>query len=350
MKVFLRYAPLFAFIAFLVSSISAQGEMSDPSGLPTRIGGPSCTNSAGRAAATIAGTFNVTGMTSTGKTPNFSVAVYAGGIFVVRRQLKNGSSFTFYCVPRENVTLVGEVDSSEVSSISLGFLADPPAINRQDVNISWSDQRDKRRQLGIVAAHHAYDRNKTNQKLFDKALDDLEVGKSDSAVKSLRELLENDPRDWVSWTALGNVYFNSNKFEDAEKAFDHSMELRGDYVPALVGDGRACLNLKKSEKAIEVLKAAYAVEPESADVNHYLGEAYFQIRKGSLGVPHMNRAIELDPNGKADLHLRIAALYNVAGAKDLAANEYKLFLQKRPNYPDREKMEKYISENLQKDK
>jgi len=82
-------------------------------------------------------------------------------------------------------------------------------------------------------------------------------------------------------------------------------------------------------------------------VNHYLGEAYFQIRKGSLGIPHMNRAIEIDPNGKADLHLRIAALYNVAGAKALAANEYKLFLQKRPDYPDRQKMEKYIAENLQ---
>jgi tetratricopeptide (TPR) repeat protein len=105
------------------------------------------------------------------------------------------------------------------------------------------------------------------------------------------------------------------------------------------------LGLKKSDKAIEALKAAFAIEPTSADVNHYLGEAYFLIRKGSLGVEHMNKAIEIAPNEKADLHLRIASLYNTAGYKNLAANEYKLFLKKRPDYPDRQRMEKYIAEN-----
>jgi hypothetical protein len=42
----------------------------------------------------------------------------------------------------------------------------------------------------------------------------------------------------------------------------------------------------------------------------------------------------------------MGALYNIAGAKNLAANEYKLFLQKRPDHPDRQEMEKYIAENL----
>jgi tetratricopeptide (TPR) repeat protein len=105
------------------------------------------------------------------------------------------------------------------------------------------------------------------------------------------------------------------------------------------------LNLKKSDKAIEVLKAAYAIEPDSADVNHFLGEAYFQIRKGSLGVPLMKRAIEIDPNGKAELHLRIAALYNAAGRERPSCERVQTFLQKRPDHPDRKRMEKYISEN-----
>ena len=345
MKVFSRPFPLFLLFGLLISGVYGQEEMSNPTGLPTRIGGAACNNTGGRAVASITGTLNVAGTSNTGKTPNFSVAVYAGGVFVARRRLKNGGSFSFYCVPRDNVTLVGEVDSAEVSSISLGFLADPPAINRHDVNMVWSDKRDPREKSGVVSARSAYDRSKPNQKLFDKALDELEAGKSDAATKSLKELVENDPKDWVAWTVLGNINFNNKKFEDAEKAYERSIELRGDYIPALIGNGRASLNLKQSDKAIEVLKAAYAIDPNSADVNHYLGEAYFQIRKGSLGVPHMNRAIEIDPNGKAELHLRMATLYNVAGAKNLAANEYKLFLQKRPDHPDRQKMEKYIAEN-----
>ena len=325
-------------------SAYAQSEMSNPTGLPTRIGGTACNNSAGRVVASITGFLNVTGAPTTGKT-NFSVAVYAGGTFVARRRLKNGDPFYFYCVPRENVTLVGEVDSTEISSISMGLLSGPPGINRQDVNINWSDKKDPAQQTGVISARGHYERTKANQKLFDKALDELQAGKTGPAAKGLKELLENDPKDWGAWTVLGSIHFNGSRFEDAEKAYDRALELRNDYVPALIGNGRACLALKKSDKAIEVLKAAYAIDPDSADVNHYLGEAYFQIRKGSLGIPHMNRAIEIDPDGKAELHLRIAALYNAAGAKNLAANEYKLFLQKKPNYPDRQRMEKYIAEN-----
>ena len=59
----------------------------------------------------------------------------------------------------------------------------------------------------------------------------------------------------------------------------------------------------------------------------------------------MNEAIRLAPNEKADLHLRLGALYNAAGAKPQAVNEYKLFLQKRPDYKEKEKLEKYIKDN-----
>ena len=344
MKVFARSLLLFLLLSLLYGGLYAQEEMSNPSGLPMRIGGSSCAGSAGRAVASINGTLNVSGTSNSDKTPTFSVAVYAGGVFVARRRLKNGGSFSFYCVPQENVTLVGEIDSTEVGSVSLGMLADPPAINRHDLNITWSDGARKQKP-GVVSARSTYERSNLNQKLFDKALDELQTGKSEAATKDLKELLENDPKDWAAWTVLGNINFNNKKFDDAEKAYDRSIELRSDYVPALLGNGRASLNLKKADKAIEVLKAAYAIDPNSAEVNHYLGEAYFQIRKGSLGVPHMNRAIEIDPNGKAELHLRMAALYNAAGVKNLAANEYKLFLQKKPDHHDRQKMEKYIAEN-----
>jgi len=346
MKGPVRNASLFAALAFICVPVCAQGDMSNPNGLPTRIGGTACNNNSGRSVGSITGFLNVTGVSDTGKTPTFSVAVYAGGAFFARKRLKSGDSFAFYCVPRENVTLVGEVDSTEVSSVSMGILPDTPAINRQDVTINWSNKRGSKEQPGVVSVQQVYERNRSDQKVFDKVLDDLQAGKSESAAKNLKVLLEDDAKDWEAWTLLGNTHFNSNRFEDAEKAYDHSIELKSDYVPALLGKGRASLNLKKFDKAIEVLKAAYAIAPNSADVNHYLGEAYFQIRKGSLGIPHMNRAIELAPNQKAELHLRIAALYNVAGAKNLAANEYKLFLQKRPDYPERQKMEKYIAENL----
>ena len=56
-------------------------------------------------------------------------------------------------------------------------------------------------------------------------------------------------------------------------------------------------------------------------------------------------ASRLDPIGMAEVHLRLALLYNGAGMKDKAAVEYEEFLRKRPDYADRKKLEKYIAEN-----
>ena len=70
-----------------------------------------------------------------------------------------------------------------------------------------------------------------------------------------------------------------------------------------------------------------------------------QIKKGSLAVGYLNEALRLDPKGMADVHLRLARLYDAAGMKDKAAAEYEAYLKKRPDYKDRKKLEDYISAN-----
>jgi Tfp pilus assembly protein PilF len=47
----------------------------------------------------------------------------------------------------------------------------------------------------------------------------------------------------------------------------------------------------------------------------------------------------------ADAHLRLAVLYSGAGMKDKAVTEYEQFLKAKPDYPERPKLEKYISDN-----
>jgi hypothetical protein len=47
----------------------------------------------------------------------------------------------------------------------------------------------------------------------------------------------------------------------------------------------------------------------------------------------------------ADAHLRLGALYNLAGYKDRAVLEYNEFLKKRPDYPDAQKLRDYIMAN-----
>ena len=47
----------------------------------------------------------------------------------------------------------------------------------------------------------------------------------------------------------------------------------------------------------------------------------------------------------AECHLLKARLYDLVGAKNLAAAEYKLFLTKEPDYADKKKLEEYIKNN-----
>jgi tetratricopeptide (TPR) repeat protein len=102
---------------------------------------------------------------------------------------------------------------------------------------------------------------------------------------------------------------------------------------------------KQYEPAIDALEKAVKARPTSADANHFLGESYLQIKKGSKAVGYLYEAIRLDPQGKADVHLRIAALYHGAGLKQKAALEYEQFLAKRPDYSDKKRLQQYIADN-----
>jgi Tfp pilus assembly protein PilF len=110
--------------------------------------------------------------------------------------------------------------------------------------------------------------------------------------------------------------------------------------------GRVYIAQVKTEPAIQILVKATTLEPKSAKAYHALGTAYLQAKKGSLGVDALNKAIELDPVGSAEGHLLMAVLYDRAGAKDLAAMEYKKFLEKVPEHKNKNQYKRYIDENL----
>ena len=125
---------------------------------------------------------------------------------------------------------------------------------------------------------------------------------------------------------LGTIYMSEKKFSEAEQSFTKALEQRPDFNMALVNFGKLRIAQKDYDKAVELLSKAVDLEPNSAEANHMLGEAYLQ----------------------SDIHLRLAALYNGAGMKDRAAMEYKAFLEKKKDHPDAKQFRKYVEENLPK--
>ncbi len=213
----------------------------------------------------------------------------------------------------------------------------------QDFTVSWNKSIGPKAKPGVLSA--VYNRSAANQGRFDRAVSEIGKGNNDQAIAVLKDLVANDPKDFAAWTQLANAYFLKKDNHNAESAYLRAISEGPTYTRALVNLGKLYLSENASEKAIEILTRAVDADPSSADAQHYLGEAYLAIKKGSKAVGYLNEAIRLAPIEKAEVHLRLAALFNAAGLKPKAAAEYQNFLEKMPKYDHRDQLKKYIAEN-----
>jgi len=214
---------------------------------------------------------------------------------------------------------------------------------RQDLALKWSGA--PLNKPGTVSASDYYKRSPANESLFTKSKEATDQKRYDDAILALQQLVAQDPKDFLAWTELGAVFIFKQRYDDSEEAYLRAINERPSFFLAHMNLGKLRYLLKKFDGAIEPLTEAVKIQPSSPDANYYLGESYLQIKKGSKAVGYLYEALKLDPIGRADAHLHLAALYNAAGLKDKAAIEYQEFLKKKPDYPDRKKLEQYIADN-----
>lgn len=259
-----------------------------------------------------------------------------------RQAISNGSRYRFSNLATGEYELAIEVDNEEIGRVRVTIqgLSNDPHGFKQDLDFALK-ARGAGTKPGVVSAD-AYNRSGSNKTLFQKAQDAADKKKYDQAVSFLKEIVENDKFDFQAWTLLGTVYVVQEKPADAEKAYLSALEAKPTFALALLDLGKLRSSQKNFAEAIDPLTRAVESQPTSGDANYLLGEAYIQIKKGSKAIPYLNEAAKL---GRPDAHLRLGWLYNAAGMKDKAATEYEEFLKKKPDYPDRKKLEEYIGAN-----
>ena len=276
----------------------------------------------------------------------FDVILYTRGNEVFGRQrVSNGGRYRFNNVFNGDYYLAVELDSAEIARMPIMIPENAVEHIRQDLEFRWKSPGAT---AGVVSATDLYNRSSQNRALYQRATQEISSKNFTQAAATLRSVVEADPKDYPAWTELGMVYFIEKKYDDAEKSYASAIAAKPDHVPALVNLGRVRLAKKNNEGAIEPLEAALKANPQSAMANYFLGEAFLALKKGSKAVGYLNEALRLDPVGMADAHLRLGSLYNLAGYKDRAALEYEQFLQKKPDYAERKRLEEYIQANKPK--
>ncbi len=283
---------------------------------------------------------------SRGRPVKVDLTLYTEGRTIVERNTISGSGrYRFNNIPSGLYEIVAEVDGQEVARVRVDLRSPLVDDVKQDLAFEWKSNPTGSSKRTAISVADRYERNFANTALFMKASGAIDAKRYDEGAEFLKKILVADPKDFQAWTELGNVHLLQSKYSEAENEYLRAIDVHPGFFPALLNLGRVEVAQQQYEVAIEVLLRALKGRPDSADVNYLLGESYLQMKKGSMAVGYLNEAIRLDPAGMAEVHLRLALLYNNAGMKDKAAVEYEAFLKKRPDYKDRKKLEGYISAN-----
>jgi Tfp pilus assembly protein PilF len=276
----------------------------------------------------------------------FRVILYLTNGYVIGREtVSNNGRYRFFNVPNGEYDLAVEVENQEVARLHIVIHELSKTDVRRDLALEWRGLTRAPDQSATVLTLDEYQRLPASQALFSQAQEEIRKNRHDEGIVLLQQVVRNDPKDFVAWTELGTAQFKREKLEDAEKSYAKALAEKPSYLVALMNFGKLRFTQKNYEGAIEIFTRAVTAQPLSADANLYLGESFLQVKKGSKAVVYLNKAIDLDPLGKADVHLRLATLYNGAGMKDRAAAEYEKFLAKKPDYPDKKKLQQYITDN-----
>lgn len=279
----------------------------------------------------------------TGKNaPKVTITYTSRGNSPERLTVGRTGNYCFQMSTGSGGILIVEVDGVEMARRQIATVA--PAQQREDFDIVV--QRDKALAApGVVSSKYSRPPNEKTSDLYRQAAESEERNDLDGSVKLLKEIVSIDPSDFVAWGLLAKRLLSKKDYTGSEEASRKALELRADYFPVWMTAGRIRAEQKQHEAAIRVFKHAVSLEPGAAEAYQSLGEAYLQARQGTLGAEALNKALELDPVGMAECHLQLAHLYQLAKANTMAADEYRKYLAKVPNHPDRKKFEKFIAEN-----
>ena len=263
------------------------------------------------------------------------------GTLVGRQTVTVPGRYRFMDLPNGEYDVVVMSEDKEVARVRVRVQAVYKNDFRQDVVLEARTEARSNKAVTVSAAD-VYERTGANKSLFSKAQKAVDEKKFDEAVDLFSRLVAADEKDFQAWTELGTVQLMRNNPQEAEKDYRRAIQERPTFMLAFLNLGRLLSAENKFDAAIEPLTEAVKLSATSAEANFLLGEAYLQVKKGSKAVPYLTDAARL---GKAEAHLRLAALYNAVGLKDKAALEYEQFLKKKPDYKDRKALEQYISDN-----
>lgn len=122
----------------------------------------------------------------------------------------------------------------------------------------------------------------------------LAVKKYDRAIVAANKLLEIDPEETTMYSVLVEAYTATG---DKAKAAEMKKKLPADPI-SLYNDAARAINGGKDGEAEPLLKQAISADENYAQAHYELGMLYVRGGKNAMARTHLQKYLDLEPNGK----------------------------------------------------
>lgn len=174
----------------------------------------------------------------------------------------------------------------------------------------------------------------TAMDVFRDGIDALDMENFDEAARLFEKASTMEPQNLEHQYYLGVAYVRLKKHHEALEIFESlTTEDPKLFFKAYFDIAAIYSNEKKYEKAIETLKKAEGIEPESGRVFLDMGYAYKDSRNYSQAIKCFNRAKELDPQLNQISVYMTGATYLEEEQFDQAAQMFKKTVELDPETP-----------------
>jgi tetratricopeptide (TPR) repeat protein len=143
-------------------------------------------------------------------------------------------------------------------------------------------------------------------------------------IAEYKERLKQNPGDVEALVGLGRAYVDLERLDTALQAYHKAVAADSSYFHAHHELGITLRKLDRYDEALGVLKTAITLNPESAQAHNSLGLVYYKSGSRQEALETFQEALRLDP-GCAEAHYNLGAIYRELKEYDKASRHWQKY-------------------------
>lgn len=185
----------------------------------------------------------------------------------------------------------------------------------------------------------------TAESLYEKAIAEINDGKTDEGIRNLEKAIASFPDYFMALQRLGLIRLAQSQFEDAIVLFSKAVAVNDRSSDCWYGLAYAQYSIRKFDEAKTSAEKAVSNKPDSIEAQVLLGLTSRATKDYPAAERAFKQALKLSDKGIADVHWELSLLYSKNMKKFAeAAKELEAYLKLTPDAPNKADVEKLIKQ------